>query len=333
MSAPTAFVDLLTATLGSRLNTHNSFLPTRFVWSRGLALLCDHNGGLEFVRRQRGGCAAMRFDARAYANICDGDLVWVRSIALPQFVSEVLPHTAARFALLSGDEDTAVPSGVAAANSILAHENVICWFAQNFDGTDRSGKLHPLPIGLDFHTISNGAQWGHWRATPAQQQASLDALRATMPANERRIPRVQADFHLTKHPKQALGDSRETVHAILARNPNVDFLGRRIRRMDLWRERTRYAFVVSPHGNGLDCHRTWESLALSNIVIVKSSSLDPLYEGLPVVIINDWTDISADNLRRWHAQHSGAFAEPEVQERLTNNYWISKVRRTVTQQD
>jgi hypothetical protein len=104
-----------------------------------------------------------------------------------------------------------------------------------------------------------------------------------------------------------------------------------VRRLELWREKTRYAFVVSPHGNGLDCHRTWESLVLGNIVIVKRSSLDPLYEGLPVVIVDDWREIQHQNLLRWHAQHSASFAEPAVQERLTNRYWIARMRRAVAE--
>jgi hypothetical protein len=89
--------------------------------------------------------------------------------------------------------------------------------------------------------------------------------------------------------------------------------------------------VVSPHGNGLDCHRTWESLVLGNIVIVKRSSLDPLYEGLPVVIVDDWREIGVDNLRLWRAEHSGAFSKPEVQERLTNRYWIARMRRILAE--
>jgi hypothetical protein len=83
---------------------------------------------------------------------------------------------------------------------------------------------------------------------------------------------------------------------------------------------------VSPHGNGLDCHRTWESLALGNIVIVKRSPLDPLYEGLPVVIVDDWREITAERLDEWHRRYGETFADPESQRRLTNRYWIDGVR-------
>ncbi|HEY6078817.1 MAG TPA: hypothetical protein VIW29_08435, partial [Polyangiaceae bacterium] len=82
-----------------------AFEPSRYVWSRGLALLCDHNGGLDFVRGQRGGRAALRFDPRAFESVRDGDLVWTRLMALPQFLEEALPRITARFALVTGDED------------------------------------------------------------------------------------------------------------------------------------------------------------------------------------------------------------------------------------
>jgi hypothetical protein len=208
---------------------------------------------------------------------------------------------------------------------------VLCWFSQNYDGTDPNPKLHPLPIGLDFHTISNTRKWGHWPATPAAQEAELEALRVAAPANADRQLRVHADFHFNKHKQQTWGDDRVAVQRALSNNPDVQFQTHKVSRTELWREKTRYAFVVSPHGNGLDCHRTWESLVLGNIVIVKRSSLDPLYEGLPVVIVEDWREITRENLQRWHAQHQRAFQHPEVQSRLTNQYWISRMRRIVAE--
>lgn len=328
MNGPVNAYRALIANAGARLNTRASFQPTRFVWSRGLALLCDRNGGFSFVRKQRGGGRPpLRFEPDAYAGIENGDLVWVRVTALPQFLEEVLPHIGARFALVTGDEDWSIPSSFEGSARILANRNVVCWFTQNFDGTDRSGKIHPIPIGIDFHTISSRRRWGHWQATPHQQEAELDALRAVMPANADRLARAHADFHFNKRENPFGGETRDSVEALLRANANVDFQGLKVPRSELWREKTRYAFVVSPHGHGLDCHRTWESLALGNIPIVKRSPLDPIYDGLPVVVVDDWNEITGDALQRWHAELASAFLEPGVRERLSNNYWISRMRR------
>jgi hypothetical protein len=314
------------------LGVRGAFEPTRLLWSRGLALLCEHNGGQPFVREQRGGKSLLRFDPRAYRNVRDGDLVWVRLTALPEFAALVLPHIRARFALVTGDDDWSMPSEFDRAHEVLANRQVACWFTQNFDGTQASGKIHPLPIGIDFHTISNRRKWGHPLATPREQEQELEALRAAMPPNPSRLLRVHADFHLNRHARAVGGETRDAVQAHLRDNPCVEFLREKIPRLELWREKTRYAFVVSPHGNGLDCHRTWESLALGNIVIVKRSPLDALYEGLPVVIVDRWEEVTTVNLRRWHAQYGGLCTAPEVQQRLTNQYWIERIHGVLAAQ-
>jgi len=245
---------------------------------------------------------------------------------LPEFLERVLPRIHSRFVLVTGDEDWSIPGDFARAAEICASDKVLAWFAQNFDGTGGVGKIHPLPIGFDFHTISNRRRWGHPLATPREQEIELEELQATMPPNEQRLPRVHADFHFNKHARPLMGESRGTVEATLRRNALIDFEPQKVPRLELWRRKTGYAFAVSPHGNGLDCHRTWESLALGNIVIVKRSPLDPLYEGLPVAIVNEWDDITAENLSAWHRRYGRAFVEPSVRERLTNRYWIDRMR-------
>ncbi|HEX2669429.1 MAG TPA: hypothetical protein VHM25_01090, partial [Polyangiaceae bacterium] len=231
-----------------RALVNGPFEPTKYVWSRGLGLLCDHNGGVAFVKGQRGGRPALRFDPALFESVKDGDLVWMRLIALPQFLAEAVPRIRARFALVTGDEDWAIPSGFSGSQQLLSDPRVLCWFSQNYDGTDPNPKLHPLPIGLDFHTISNTRKWGHWPATPAAQEAELEALRVAAPANADRQLRVHADFHFNKHKQQTWGDDRVAVQRALSNNPDVQFQTHKVSRTELWREKTRYAFVVSPHG-------------------------------------------------------------------------------------
>jgi len=91
----------------------------------------------------------------------------------------------------------------------------------------------------------------------------------------------------------------------------------------MWRGRGKYAFVLSPHGVGLDCHRTWEALALGHIVLVPSSSLDRLYSGLPVVPLKSWNDITEENLRTWQSLFPDS---PQTCEKLRSDYWISLMR-------
>ena len=68
-------------------------------------------------------------------------------------------------------------------------------------------------------------------------------------------------------------------------------------RGDTWKAMSLTAFTLSPRGGGLDCHRTWEALVLGSVPVVKSSPLDPLYAGLPVLVVGDWTELTVERLR------------------------------------
>jgi hypothetical protein len=90
-------------------------------------------------------------------------------------------------------------------------------------------------------------------------------------------------------------------------------------------ERNRhYPFWLSPRGNGLDCHRTWEAIYLDIIPVVWNSSLNILYEHLPVLIINDVKDLTEKLLRDTLTDISRKklSKEPVYQyEKLRNAYW------------
>jgi len=49
-------------------------------------------------------------------------------------------------------------------------------------------------------------------------------------------------------------------------------------------------FVVSPDGNGKDCHKTWESIYMGSIPIVTDSYFARRFKelGVPIYIIDDW---------------------------------------------
>ncbi len=52
----------------------------------------------------------------------------------------------------------------------------------------------------------------------------------------------------------------------------------------------RSKFVVCPEGTGYDTHRVYEALFCGATPVVLHGPLDPLYETLPVCIVNAWTD-------------------------------------------
>jgi hypothetical protein len=94
------------------------------------------------------------------------------------------------------------------------------------------------------------------------------------------------------------------------------------------RDLATYKFVISPHGTGLDCYRTWEALMLGCIPIVKKSCLDVLYEGLPVLIVDDWAQVTQEFLEQKYQEMS---QQKYHLERLHIDYWIRLIRQRATE--
>jgi hypothetical protein len=87
-------------------------------------------------------------------------------------------------------------------------------------------------------------------------------------------------------------------------------------REETWKNMVKYKWIISPHGNGLDCHRTYEAIALGCIPVVKSSSLDLMYKDMPIIILNDWNEISLELLKSKTEE-----ALKKSKETITLDYW------------
>jgi hypothetical protein len=322
------------------------------VWNKGIAALCDRRIPDEFpdgktyspVPMLAGAMASPRLpdnliaDPQSYADIRDGELIWVRVSWLKSFIRQVLPLVNARFVLVTGDSDSSIPSELGAeAATLLQSPKLIAWYTQNYDGTAISHKIDHLPIGNDFHMLSEAPVWGEGITSPEEQEKKLQSVAAQLPHHEDRIPQVYVDFAWQKslgirhyrrfHPLTGtrLWKTRRVVTRKVRKLPGVFLQEHPLPRTELWGERGKYAFVLSPHGMGLDCHRTWEALALGHIVLVPSSSLDPIYSGLPVVPLRSWDEINQVNLQKWLTQFSRTSI---IREKLTSNYWIEKMRQS-----
>jgi hypothetical protein len=93
-------------------------------------------------------------------------------------------------------------------------------------------------------------------------------------------------------------------------------------RYQTWINQSNYAFVLSPEGGGMDCHRTWEALALGCIPIVKRSSFSDLFQNLPVLIVDDWSEINQQLLIEAFAVYKDAHLN--MQE-ITMRYWADRI--------
>jgi hypothetical protein len=92
--------------------------------------------------------------------------------------------------------------------------------------------------------------------------------------------------------------------------------------MTYFKEMASCKFVLSPRGEGIDCWRTWEALLVGSIPIVRSSQLDPLYNDLPVLVIQDWHEITEEFLNQKYKEIT---AKKYDLSKLYVEYWFKRI--------
>lgn len=314
---------------------NNTWDTAEFIWNLGIASSCDvMPDGDPFKLFKTYDRVRWHINVDDYADIKAGDIVWLRVDLVTPFYKQVLPNIKEPFVLVINNGDESFPSEFAHeidVESFIANDKIIHIFAQNCNYKGSSTKVTSIPIGMDFHSIAyKGGYWGETGSVKQQQKVLKDILQGLQPTYLRK-PKAFVDFQHNVirwgDPKRYSehGEDRATIFKRLLPTQLIEFSGR-IKRSDLWKTKGQYAFSVSPHGIGLDCHRTWEDLLLGCIVIVKTSALDKLYEGLPVVIVNDWFEVTRENMDKWLKQYGDAFTNPSYREKLTNAYWINQIK-------
>lgn len=244
------------------------------------------------------GSGPVRFNPE---NVKPGDIVFVDYTCLSDFAERILPKIKDQIILITANygygADQPMPGPFA---FLLEKWQIIAWFVQNID-RPRSEKLFPIPIG-----IAN-KYWEHGDTHLFDEWIPLSLARKERPIfcylNYTLLPnRLECTRHF-----QNLGIIKEKTKTF---KEYIEDLSKSV-------------FVVSPPGCGLDCHRTWEALLMGCYPIVLSSSLNPLYENLPVVIVRDWSEATLSFLEK---QKERLKNQAGIRDYLYAPYWFEKVR-------
>ena len=164
---------------------------------------------------------------------------------------------------------------------------------ENFFGDElrNDSRFTPLAIGVNSRSFLG-------------QRDLFRQLACGTPEFNSKPPRAYANVQFsTYHQTDSglFGDPRKVAKDELAANPAVEWAESRTSEREFWETMQAFAFVISPMGHGFDCHRTWEALWMSSVPIVKTSPIDALYDSLPVVIVDTWSQITESNLKEWQA--------------------------------
>jgi len=229
----------------------------------------------------------------------DGSTIFVKTDFLKKFFSGFHPRIKGRYILVTHNSDFGIPGKFA---KYLDDPKLIAWFGQNKEEFTHA-KLHPIPIG-----IAN-RYWPH--------------------GNFQLLQRVKKEIkHLPKSifmylniTGQTFPSERIKVQDLFEKCSYCTSSGR----VDYYTYLThlrRSTFVLSPRGNGLDCHRTWEALYLGAIPILRNSSLNPLFDDLPVLLVDNWEEVNYPFLKN---QEEKIRLGKYDSKKLYLSYWLKKI--------
>lgn len=230
-----------------------------------------------------------------------GDVVFLSSeielmkLFFENYLFERIRHP---FILVTHNSDASAPTD--AFKWVLDNDRVLAWFASNPDHVHK--KLFPVPIG-----IAN-TRWPHGNITNFKKAFFLDRK----PFSER-TTLLYVNFKVENNQK-----ARSKALKWALNLPNV-LQSQTTSHESYLRELGNAKFVVSPPGNGLDCHRTWEAILMGAVPIVLRSPLDSLFTNTPVLIVDDWNYITVEYLRSLHF-------DPVFSERLFARYWYRRLK-------
>ena len=303
-----------------------SCLDCKYVGSRGLLNSCNRKSSIPVPD----------FDGlnpSLYENLQENDVIHVCPQALKSFVNKVLPKLTKPFILLTNNSDWTIPDDVRLEFfEIMNNPYLTHWYSQNC--IIEHPKITRIPIGLDYHTLTPSRKanvawsqpekhaWG-LKHEPIHQELQLSELqKVSRPFSEREV-KCYANFQFLMGTRYGKIDRIECFNTVP--NQLVYYEPRKCERIVSWQNMIDYAFVLSPHGNGLDCHRTWEALCLGCIPIVKSSGLDPLFEDLPVWIVSSWTEVTEENMQNKINEFIRRIFRYD---KLQLSYWQTLIRNT-----
>jgi hypothetical protein len=242
-------------------------------------------------------CAGKYIDTK---EIKPGDLIFIESSKeyLSFFFERVLPYIESPIMLVSHNNITTLPGDY---SKYLDDKRIIAWFGKNAD-ISQHPKMYHLPLGMADQ------YWVHGNSQILKKIQNHNTFTKSF--------LLYSNFKISTYQQE-----RDPVYKIFHKKsfcfekPPVSFKEYLI---DLSMSK----FTLSPRGSGVDCYRVWEAMYMQCIPIVKTSILDDLYADLPILIINDWNEITEEFL---NAKYKEFEKKTFNYEKMYADYWIKKI--------
>lgn len=216
---------------------------------------------------------------------------FVKTILLDYFIKNILPIISNKFILITHASDLCSCN----KDEILNNRYLIKWLGQNALIND---KVEGIPIGLQ-NTSFEGWNYNICKYNKNNIKKYLLYINFSLKTNKKR-----------KVIYNILYNNGFKMYDKLKWNKYIEIL-------------SQHKFCISPPGNGVDCHRIWESIYVGCIPIVeKNDILYNYFNTLPILWIKDYSIITTDYLNNEYNRIKNTNFNLE---KSTLKYWIDKI--------
>ena len=219
--------------------------------------------------------------------------------------------------LITSDGDSAIPYSVLSKTqyiNLIEKGCILEWYSLNVkyypDLDDKYKIIKPIPIGIDYGVLNTMDYYGLRSMSYIKQEKKLEDI---LIKNEKtkKINKIFSDTHLDIRNNPI---DRSLASDWMKKNTDIIYaLENKVNKTLFWETMLQYKYVLSPLGNGIDCHRTWEALILKSIPIIKKTDISDVFNDLSVIQVKDYNEINAIDLNNYNLLHSP--------DKLLNNYW------------
>lgn len=192
-------------------------------------------------------------------------IFFVKTDHINFFANNLLKYIDHKFILITHNSDN--KSGL--NKKILNNNNLIKWFGQNMVPHP---KTYGIPIGLE------NSQWKGWDYSVIEKYKNCEKNQL-----------LYFNFSLKTNKK------RKDIENILLKK---GFKKNQKKNWEKYIEDLAHHFYcISPEGNGIDCHRTWEAIYLGSVpILLKNKSMYTYFKDLPILWVDNYDIITHDFL-------------------------------------
>jgi hypothetical protein len=243
------------------------------------------------------------------------------------------------FILITAEADVTIPYNnfkkqIDCCYSVLENPRLKKWYSINVDFAHP--KLIPIPLGLPKHIPfivdenDKKSQYMGWVINFTIDKVSEKIkskgihMKTNFTCRDKKLLYSRMTLENSDncfHDRE--GIRREAVDVLRSKSIEVDTS---LKPYDVYLdELIHHKFCLSLPGKGMDCYRTWEALTVGVIpIVLRTRYMDSIYDGLPVLIIDDINQITSDFLNQEFERMTSCIDSFDYK-KLTSSYWIDSI--------